>query len=178
MEKHYLFRIEDFEFLPGTIEALRTLQAAYYKLIIITNQSGIAKGYYTEKDFQILNKWMLAELAKQDVNIDRVYFCPHHPNAKFERYRINCKCRKPKTELFFRAAKDYDLDLDSCFAIGDKIRDLCICESTGTSGFLIGENEDEDLIQKAKAGELRNVQYATDLLHAVHMILHFHNRRT
>lgn len=176
VEKHYIYRIEDFEFLPGTIDALRTLQDANYKLIIITNQSGIARGYYTEKDFQMLNEWMLSELAKRGVNIDKVYYCPHHPDAKDERYRISCKCRKPKTGLFLRAAEDYDLDLNGCFAIGDKIRDLSICEETDVRGYLIGENEDAVIIQRAKAGILRNVEYARDLRQVADLIKHGYSR--
>ena len=171
VEKHYLYKIEDFEFLPGSIEALRMLQAANFKLIIITNQSGIARGYYTEKDFLKLNEWMLAELAKQDVNIDRVYYCPHHPSATIKRYQINCKCRKPKTGLFLKAAKDFGLDLSRCFAIGDKVRDLTICEESDVRGFLIGENENDVIIQQAKDRRLPNVYYATDLNQAVGMIV-------
>lgn len=170
VEKHYLYRIEDFEFLPGSIEALRMLQAANYKLIIITNQSGIARGYYTEKDFLILNEWMLAELAKQGVNIDRVYYCPHHPNATIKGYRINCTCRKPKTGLFLKAAKDYSLDLSRCFAIGDKVRDLALCEESDVRGFLIGENEDDVITEKAHEGAFHNIQYADDLYSAANMI--------
>jgi len=171
IDKKYLHKIQDFEFLPGVVDALKQAQEKGYHLIVVTNQSGIARGYYTEQDFLTLNDWMLDELAKRKVHIDRVYYCPHHPNGVIEKYRVKCNCRKPGIELFMKAARDFNLDLDSCFAVGDRIRDLCICESTDAAGFLIGENEDKDLIQKVKVGKLRKVRYAKDLLQAVHIIL-------
>ena len=166
VEKDYLYHIEDFEFFPGVINALRLLQDAGYLLIIITNQSGIARGYYNEKDFETLNKWMLGELESRGVHIDAVYYCPHHPEAKLEKYRIDCGCRKPKLGMYEKAVKEFDLDLRNCFAIGDKIRDCAICESTDCCGFLITGNEKQEVIERVKAGKVHNVSYATDLLEA------------
>ena len=170
VEKNYLYRIEDFEFLPGTIEALKILQDAGYLLIIITNQSGIARGYYTEDDFHILNDWMLDTLKKQGISIAKVYYCPHHPEGIIGKYRVNCNCRKPKLGMFMTAKEDFDLDFNECFAIGDKIRDCSICESTGCCGFLIGENEEPEIIDKAKSGKMSNICYASDLSGAVKRI--------
>ena len=95
IDKGYLYRISDFEFLPGAVEALRNLQEAGYLLIIITNQSGIGRGYYTEEDFAVLTDYMKGELSKSGVNISGVYYCPHLPDAEVERYRKICTCRKP-----------------------------------------------------------------------------------
>ncbi len=138
-----------------------------YKLIIITNQSGIARGYYTELDFYTLNTWMLGVLEEQGVDIDAVYFCPHHPKGKVDKYRVECDCRKPKTGLFREAVEAFNLKIDKCYTIGDKIRDCSICESTGCKGYLIGETEAIDIINSVKAGDYRNVDYAEDLLCAV-----------
>lgn len=171
VEKDYLYKIEDFEFLPGVIEALRDLQSAGYKLVVITNQSGIARGYYTEEDFQKLNTWMLNELKDHGVEIAAVYYCPHHPEAKIEKYREECSCRKPRLGMYEQAIKDFDIALEKSYAIGDKIRDCCICETTPCHGFLIAENENREIIDAVKAGEYRNVMYAFDLLDAAGRIV-------
>ncbi len=141
-DKNYLYRAEDFEFLPGAVEALKLLQDSGYLLIIITNQSGIARGYYTEDDFRTLTEWMLGRLKEAGVNIARVYYCPHLPDAKIPEYRKICTCRKPETGLFEQAIRDYDIDLAGSYAIGDKMRDCAICEKTPCRGFLIGGNSD------------------------------------
>ncbi len=164
VEKHYLHKIGDFELLPGVIEGMRILQNAGYLLIIITNQSGIGRGYYTEDDFLKLNSWMVANLKNQGVHISHVYYCPHLPDAKVERYRKVCECRKPALGLYDQAVKNFDIDLSKSYAIGDKIRDCAICESSSCKGFLIGENERVDLIEAVKDGKYQNIKYAQDLL--------------
>ena len=171
VEKHYLYRVEDFEFLPGVVDALRELQRAGYLLIIITNQSGIARGYYTEKDFQTLNDWMVARLKEQGVMIADVYYCPHLPDAVIEIYRKDCECRKPQLGMFRQAVVDHDIDLSQSYAIGDKIRDCAICETTACSGFLIGRNEKPEVIAEVQAGGVERVGYAEDLPIAANVIV-------
>ena len=139
-DKNYLYRAEDFEFLPGAVEALRMLQSHGFLLIIITNQSGIARGYYTENDFLSLTEWMLERLKESGVNIAKVYYCPHLPDAKIPEYRKICDCRKPETGLFEEAAREFDVDMAKSFAVGDKMRDCAICEKTECRGFIIGGN--------------------------------------
>ena len=127
VEKHYLYKIEDFQFLPGVIESLRHLQDAGFLLIVITNQSGIGRGYYTEGDFHKLNDWMVAILKEQGVTITEVYYCPHLLDAEVELYRKDCDCRKPKLGMYRQAVTDYNIELEQSYAIGDKIRDCAIC---------------------------------------------------
>ena len=146
-DKNYLYRAEDFEFLPGAVEALKLLQDSGYLLIIITNQSGIARGYYTEDDFRTLTEWMLGRLKEAGVNIARVYYCPHLPDAKIPEYRKICNCRKPETGLFEQAIRDYDIDMAGSYAIGDKMRDCAICEKTPCRGFLIGGKSDSTRVK-------------------------------
>ena len=164
VEKNYLYRIEDFEFLPGVIDALKLLQTAGFLLIIITNQSGIARGYYTVDDFQKLNNWMLKELKDRGVVINDVYFCPHLPNAAIEQYKVDCDCRKPKLGLFKKAIIEHNIDLNASFSIGDKIRDLSICKSTACRGFLVGNNESISIIEDVKYHRIKNVSYENNLL--------------
>lgn len=143
VEKRYLYKIEDFEYMDGAVEGLRRLQDWGYLLVIITNQSGIARGYYSEDDFQRLTDWMLSDLAIRGIHIAGMYFCPHHPESKIEKYRKNCDCRKPKTGLFYRAAQELDIDLCRSVAIGDKPRDLAICREAGVQGILLSDEEKE-----------------------------------
>ena len=171
VEKNYLYRISDFEFLPGAVEALQNLQAGGFKLIIITNQSGIARGLYGIDDFLVLNDWMKETLKGYGVCIDDVYYCPHHPSSLIDVYRVDCDCRKPKTGLFERAIVDYNIDLKKSFAIGDKIRDCSICQNTECQGFLISQNEDAGIIKRVIDGEYKHIKYAFNLKEAADMIL-------
>ncbi len=171
VEKYYLYKIEDFEFLPGVVEALKKLQDAGYLLIIITNQSGIGRGYYTENDFKKLNDWMVLTLKEQGVTISAVYYCPHLSDANILKYRVDCECRKPKLGMYQQAIKDFDVDLSRSFAIGDKIRDCAICEQTECRGFLISNNENCDIIEQVRNGKYKNVQYCASLEKSVCTII-------
>ncbi|EKQ56968.1 MULTISPECIES: HAD family hydrolase [unclassified Clostridium] len=140
VDKNYLYKIEDFEFIPGVIEALRIFQDKGYKLFIITNQSCIARGYCNEEDVIKLNDWMKKKLEGNGIYIEKIYYCPHLPNALISKYRKNCECRKPKLGLFNQAVKEFDVDLNQSIAIGDKQRDLAICEKSGCRGFIVPKN--------------------------------------
>ena len=143
IDKNYLYKIEDFEFIPGAIETMRKLKELGYLLVIITNQSGIARGYYTEEDFYTLTEWMKEVLLNKGISIDGVYYCPHLPDAEMKKYKVECNCRKPKTGLFYKAAMELNIDIDNSIAIGDKMRDLAICDETMCRGFLIDKIGDE-----------------------------------
>lgn len=170
VEKNYLYRIEDFEFLNGSIEALKMFQHSGFKLIVITNQSGIGRGLYTEEDFLKLSDWMTQHLHQEGISIDEIYYCPHHPDAKIKRYQIDCDCRKPKLGLYKKAIEKFNLDLSKSFAIGDKLRDCEICNKTNCEGFLIAENEDIETIRRVKNGEYTNIHYAASLIECARII--------
>jgi D-glycero-D-manno-heptose 1,7-bisphosphate phosphatase len=141
VDKKYVHNISDFEFIPGVITAMSSLQVAGYMLVIITNQSGIARGYYSEHQIQILNEWLRKTLLTQNILISGIYYCPHHPEASIARYRKDCDCRKPKLGLFYQAVEELAIDLDHSYTIGDRMRDLAICEASGCKGYLIGDIE-------------------------------------
>lgn len=117
IEKNYLYKIEDFEFFEGTFETLKKVQNLDYKIFIITNQSGIKRGYYTKEDFHKLNSWMVKEFEKNGVKISEVKFCPHGPDD-------NCNCRKPKTAMIDEILKKHDIDLENSWLVGDKNSDI------------------------------------------------------
>ncbi len=171
VEKNYLYKIEDFELLPGVIDALKQLQRAGYLLIVITNQSGIGRGYYTEDDFLKLNNWMVNMFKEQGITITEVYYCPHIPNAQIEKYRMDCNCRKPKIGMYEQAVLDHNIDLSKSYAIGDKIRDCAICEHTACQGFLIGFNEKPNIIKDVQAGRKEKIKYADNLWGCVSQII-------
>lgn len=163
VEKNYLYKIEEFEFLPGVLPALAKLQRLGYQLIVITNQSGIGRGYYTEAQYHILTDWMCDTLQKQGITLTAVYHCPHHPQAVIEAYRRDCDCRKPGLGLFWQAAREWQVDWAHSYAIGDKLRDCAICKQTACRGFLIDTNESPAVLQAVQAGQEPSVRWAADL---------------
>lgn len=167
---HYLCHKEDFIFLPGVIKAMRSMQQAGYLLIVISNQSGIARGYYTEQDYTMLTNWMNYQLLLQQVVVDRQYYCPHHPQAIIEQYRLNCDCRKPGLGLFRKAISDFDIDLSQSYAIGDRLRDCQICEETSCKGFLIGNSESDEIVNAVKNHKYKRIRYADNLLSCTYYI--------
>ena len=142
IEKGYLYRKEDFIYLEGAVEGLRRLQDMGYLLVVITNQSGIARGHYSEGDLKELTDWMASDLQEKGVSIAGMYYCPHHPQAIIGKYRKACDCRKPKTGLFYRAAEELRIDFDKSIAVGDKMRDLEICHETRVKGILLSESDE------------------------------------
>jgi len=123
-ENDYVHTIDEFYFIDGVFDACRKMSKAGYRLIIITNQAGIARGYYTEDDYHHLTKWMLREFQSHDIQIDGVYHCPHHPVYGVGGYRRDCDCRKPAPGMILRAAKEHSLDLSHSILVGDNATDI------------------------------------------------------
>lgn len=119
VEKNYLYKIEDFEFIDGIFNLCKYYQDNGYKIFIVTNQSGIARNYYSDKDFEILTLWMIKEFNKNNIKIDKVSYCPHHP-AITEK----CNCRKPKPGMLNALELDFNIDMKNSIIIGDKERDI------------------------------------------------------
>ncbi len=119
----YVHEIDNFKFIDGAIDALRELKKMGYMLVLVTNQSGIARGYFSEDQFLQLTEWMDWSLAEQDVDLDGIYYCPHHPEGKGE-YKEDCDCRKPKSGMLLQAIKELKIDPGQSVMVGDKIEDL------------------------------------------------------
>lgn len=126
----YVCRWDDWQWLPGAKEAVRLLKEAGYRIIVITNQAGIGRGFMTESDLEIIHEQMTKELSQSGGSIDRIYQCPHH-------WDDDCECRKPKPGMFFRAQRDFNLDLSLTFFIGDDERDALAGHAAGCKTLLV-----------------------------------------
>jgi len=127
----YIYRPEDIEFVPGIFELCQRFRAQGFLIIIVTNQSGIARGFFTESDFAKLTQWMTDQFVLRQCPIDAVYFCPHHAISGVGEYKQDCECRKPKPGMFLKAAKEHDIDFTQSVMIGDKPSDIEAANSVG-----------------------------------------------
>ncbi len=123
-ERAFVYRPEDFVFIPGAIEALRLLQTAGYRLVVVTNQSGIARGLYTEADYLALSAHMRGSLQASGIHLDAIEHCPHLPDAPVPGYRVECDCRKPRPGMLLRAMQTLDIDPQTSFLVGDRLSDV------------------------------------------------------
>ncbi|HEY9159797.1 MAG TPA: HAD family hydrolase [Desulfomonilia bacterium] len=126
--------------LPGASRAVRLLNDNAIFAIIITNQSGIARGLLNEADLEAVHKRLRKMLADDSARIDAIYSCPHHPDGVIERYAVRCRCRKPETGLLEDAARDFSLNLSRCYFIGDKQSDIEAIHRVGGKGILVGHS--------------------------------------
>ena len=133
-EVDYLHRPEDVILIPGLSAALRKIHAAGYLAVVVSNQSGIARGYFTEAELKAVDARMNELLEAEGAHIDATYYCYHHKKGIIPEYAVDCDCRKPKPGLFLRAAKDLDIDLANSFMIGDKESDLEAGLNAGCKG--------------------------------------------
>ena len=123
-EVSYLYKIEDFEFVNGIFDACLYFQNLGYKIIIVTNQSGISRGYYSENDYQIVTRWMLKQFRNNSIKILDVFFCPHGPTSA-------CICRKPKPGMFLEAKTKHNIIMENSWMIGDIEADVIAAKSAG-----------------------------------------------
>lgn len=124
IDKEYLHKIQDFEFEPKADEALKILFDLGYILIVVTNQSGIARGYYKEKDVEVLHEELSKILLEKGIKISKFYYCPHHPTKGIGKYKIDCDCRKPNPGMILKGIKDFNIDPCFSYMVGDKISDI------------------------------------------------------
>lgn len=127
----YVVEIDDFQFIDGAIEAMQELKKMGFALVVVTNQSGIARGKFTEDQFMQLTEWMDWSLADRDVDLDGIYFCPHHPDAVEEGYRQDCDCRKPKPGMLLEAQHYLNIDMAASYMVGDSDKDILAGKAAG-----------------------------------------------
>ncbi|MEZ2636988.1 D-glycero-beta-D-manno-heptose 1,7-bisphosphate 7-phosphatase [Morganella morganii] len=120
----YVHKVDDFQFIENAIEAMQSIKQMGYALIIVTNQAGIARGMYTEEQFMHLTEWMDWSLADRGVDLDGIYYCPHHPEGTVEEFRQVCNCRKPAPGMLLDAQKYLKIDMGNSYMVGDKLDDM------------------------------------------------------
>ena len=151
----YVGKIENFKFIDGVFYACKYFINLGYKIIIITNQSGIGRGYYSENDFSVLTSWMIKEFNKNDIDILKVYHCPHIPSD-------NCNCRKPNPLMITQAVEEFDIDLNNSWLIGDNISDINTAINSKIKNYI--------LIDSQKNNQ-KNYMMANNLIDATNIII-------
>ena len=131
----YLYEIEKFQWIPGAKEALKYLTDKGYTLFVVTNQSGVARGYFPEEKVHELHEFIQAELNDVGVKIEKFYYCPHLADGPIAKYAVECECRKPKPGMILQAFNEYDIDKGASFLIGDGKRDVEAAEAAGIRGY-------------------------------------------
>lgn len=159
VDHNYVHKIEDFDFVPGAIDAMVALQKQGYLLFVVTNQSGIAREYYSQEDFDVLTAWMVDRLAQEGIEIAKVYHCPHHPKITGP-----CVCRKPGAGMLLRAAQEFGVSLSHSWMIGDKESDVHAGREVNCKTIKVAGPMKEDTLVKAH-------HEAEDLFAAVSHIL-------
>lgn len=165
---HYAHRLDQLILIPGSAEAILRLNEENFQVIVITNQSGVARGYYQEADVKSFNDGMSSLLAKEGAHLDAIYYCPHHPDAVMEQYRKNCTCRKPKPGMILAAAKCYSIDCSKSFVVGDKWSDIEAGHSAGCKTVIVMTGHGQEEFGK-KQGPVNFI--ARDLFEAVEQFI-------
>ena len=164
----YLDSCDKVRFLPGVSKAIKLLKESGFKVIVITNQSGVARGYFTEETVKEINKYICQSLVEEGTSIDRIYYCPHHIEGVIERYKKDCYCRKPEPGMVEEAAREFDIDLKKSFVIGDKGSDIEAGHRAGCRTILLAREKPLN-----KGREMARVPHhvAPDLYEAVKWLL-------
>lgn len=178
-EVHYLHRCEDLKLLAGVPEALRMLSEAGYKLVVLTNQAGVARGYYSEEDVLRLHAYMNEILKTHGVQIDAFFYCPHHPEHGIGAYKKVCHCRKPETGMFEQAEAQFCVEKAHSWMIGDKLIDVQAGNNYGVRTVLVGTGygaEERDAAEQAFLESKGKIplpydRYAENLLEAAEWII-------
>lgn len=164
IDRGYVCRWEDFAFVPGAVDALRRLQAAGYALIVVTNQSGIARGYYDEAALQGLHEALRWHLAGQGVMLDAIEYCPHLPGGSVPRYAIDCDCRKPAPGMILRTAAALGIDLAASLMFGDKPSDIEAARRAGVGRAVLVATDANPAAAKGEHPEFASLADAVDAL--------------
>lgn len=162
-DKGYVHRWDQFRWRPGAVAAIKELNSVGILVVVVTNQGGIAHGYYTEADMQALHQKMNLDLFRHRAHIDAFYHCPHHPKGSVPKFSISCSCRKPQPGLLLQAIAEYNIDVRRSVMIGDKETDLRAGSAAGICSLkLVDRGQDlyslvSYLVRKPGSGTRRNL---------------------
>jgi D-glycero-D-manno-heptose 1,7-bisphosphate phosphatase len=171
-EVGYVNHIDRFRIFPWTAPAIRKLNQAGLPSVLVTNQSGVARGYFPETLVQEIHTRLQDELARFTARLDAIYYCPHHPDGKVTAYRKTCDCRKPAPGMLHRASQDLGLDLGASFMVSDRYQDVAMGFQAGARGILLLSGYGKGEYEYQKDSWPRQPDFvATDLLEGVEWIL-------
>jgi D-glycero-D-manno-heptose 1,7-bisphosphate phosphatase len=167
----YVSTPDQLNLYPWAGEALRLINGSGFKAVVITNQSGIARGLYDERTLDAIHSRMIEELAREGARVDAIYYCPHHPEMGDARYRIDCDCRKPQTGLLDAASREHNIDLAGSFVVGDKASDINLATNAGARSALVLTGYGRETFDHAERWPCTPAIVAENLLEAVRQIL-------
>ncbi|HID97581.1 MAG TPA: HAD family hydrolase [Thermodesulfobacteriaceae bacterium] len=170
-EVHYLSSLEDLSFIQGAKQGIKLLNSSGYRVIVITNQSGVARGLFPESFIDEVHDEIRKRLASQGARVDALYYCPHHPSEGSGPYRRECRCRKPLPGMIEQAVLDFHIDIEESFLIGDGLVDLRLALNTGLRPVLVRTGHGTDTFARLSPEEKAGLAYdAYDLLDACRWI--------
>ncbi|MBW1823854.1 MAG: HAD family hydrolase [Deltaproteobacteria bacterium] len=171
-EVGYLNELDQLRLIPKSVEAIKLINESGLMAIVITNQSGVARGYFTEEMVHRVHEKMEKLLDERDVHLDGIYHCPHHPEGVVESYRKTCNCRKPASGLLKKASKDHGIDLAASYIVGDKLIDIELAYKVGAKGILVLTGYGKDELEKINdVPEIRPAYVADTLFDAAKWII-------
>ncbi|MFC4699164.1 D-glycero-beta-D-manno-heptose 1,7-bisphosphate 7-phosphatase [Glaciecola siphonariae] len=161
----YVYKQENFDWIDGIFSLIRQANSAGYLVIVVTNQSGIGRGYYSEAEFLSLSEWMKKRVMQEGGNIDDVFYCPHHPQSAIGDYLTHCQCRKPSIGMLKKAADKWDVDLSNSMLLGDKASDMQCAINAGLARgvWLVTDIEDRSEMLTSLGNKTSNIEMITDL---------------
>lgn len=163
-DKHYLSSPDQIKLYKNAAESINKLRKAGFKIIVVTNQSGIGRGMFTEKDLEKINKKFIKMLKECGAKVDGLYYCPHIDED-------NCDCRKPKTGMALQAAKEHNIDFSRSYTVGDSIRDYMLGHNLGAKGILVLTGHGKKQSEKIKKEKIKPFKVCKNLSHAVNLII-------
>jgi D-glycero-D-manno-heptose 1,7-bisphosphate phosphatase len=169
-EDGYITRVDQLHLYEGALPALRMLKEMGYRIVIVSNQAGVAKALLTEKALVEINNALLSMLRAQGILIDRLYYCPHHPDAVVPEYKKDCECRKPKTGMVMRAVNELGVSVEGAYMIGDKLTDVELARNFGGRGILLLTGYGKEEMKKLDPQKHKPVYIGKDILDAVEWI--------
>ncbi|MDD5722116.1 MAG: HAD family hydrolase [Syntrophales bacterium] len=166
-EVGYLDSLEKLRIFPAAFDAVRMINESGMKVVVVTNQSGVARGFFDEIFVKTVHEHMRKIFKDRGAFIDRFYYCPHHPTEGMGRYRIACTCRKPEPGMLLQASADLDIDLPASYVVGDAARDIGLANRCGASGILVRTGYGKEVAPS----EIHAAYIAEDILDAARWIL-------
>ena len=170
-EVGYMDSLEKMRLIPRAGEAVRRINARGFKTIVVTNQSGVARGYFTEERLQTLHEELIRQLKEEGAHLDGIYYCPHHPEGEASPYRTVCDCRKPATGLLLKAAEELGVDLQASYMIGDHYSDVECAHRAGAKGILLLTGHGQAAWSQRDQWRVAPDWIAEDLFSAVQWVL-------